>query len=588
MAVLALSTALAIAPWDPAEAQAPCNNGDAVPDPTNHSELVGDCNALLSLMGTLAGSADLKWSEETEISGWDGIVVSGNPQRVTGLNLRGKGLNGSIPSGLGDLGSLSTLDLSENQLTGSIPSGLGDLGSLSTLNLSTNQLTGSIPSDLGKLSSLSTLNLSTNQLSRSIPSELGGLSSLTTLNLSGNELTGSIPSKLGNLSSLTQLKLSDNKLDWEIPEELNLLDKLESVSLEGNFDLIGPAHLNFADLSDASLGYMETETWAVADFSSATTWSLSGADSVKFGITSDGMLTFISAPDSEDPSSASSSNNYIVAVTAYVGGTPKTAQILVSVTNRDIALSVSPGSFFEEGQSTQFDVTATLDGGTTRATSTDVTLSLAGSASGDDYEITTLNTITIPANSASATTTLTLDPDNDEIVEGDEVVKVVGVSGDEAISSAWITIQDEDEGKLSLSGPGAPVAEGPDTAFTFTVTLAHAIGPEVTVEWSVIPGSATATDYRTSSGSVTFAEGSAATTTESFTITPRDDDLSEGDESFTVRLGALSGDISDRMSVDLSASSAAATILENDQITVIISGSPSSSQDRAAWTRVNR
>ena len=658
MAALALSTGLAIAPWDPAEAQAPCYETVAVPDSTN-SGLVGDCNTLLSLMGTLTSSADLKWSEETAISDWNGIAVSGSPLRVTGLNLDDSDLNGSIPSGLGDLSNLSTLDLSDNQLTGSIPSelgklsnlttlnlsgngiigsipfGLGDLSSLSTLDLSHNQLTGSIPSELGKLTSLRTLDLSHNQLTGSIPSELGdlsnlstldlsdnqltgsiaselgkltslrtldlssnqitgaipselgGLSSLSTLNLSDNGLTGSIPSKLGNLSSLTQLDLSINKLAWEIPEELNRLDNLDSVSLNDNFGLIGPAHLNFANLSDASLWHMETETWAVADFSSATTWSLSGADSRKFGITSDGVLTFISAPDYEDPSSAGSSNNYSVVVTASVGGTPKSAGISVHVTDRDIALSVSPGSFFEEGQSTQFDVTATLDGGTTRATSTDVTLSLAGSASGDDYEITTLNTITIPANSASATTTLTLDPDNDEIVEGDEVVKVVGVSGDEAISSAWITIQDEDEGKLSLSGPGAPVAEGPDTAFTFTVTLSHAIGPEVTVEWSVIPGSATATDYGPSSGSVTFAEGFAATTTKSFTITPRDDDLSEGDESFTVRLGAVSGDISDRMSVDLSASSAAATILENDQITVIISGPSSVDEGESVIYTVN-
>ena len=75
-----------------------------------------------------------------------------------------------------------------------------------------------------------------------------------------------------------------------------------------------------------------------------------------------------------------------------------------------------------------------------------VTLSLSGTAdgSGIDYTAGTLSTITIPANSTSATITLTLTPTNDEIVEGDEVVKVVGVSGDLAVSSAWITIEDDD------------------------------------------------------------------------------------------------------------------------------------------------
>ena len=687
MAALALSTALAIAPSGPAEAQAPCNNGVAVPDSTN-SGLVEDCNTLLSLMGTLAGTANLNWSENTPIGSWNGISVAGNPQRVTGLelpswslsgsipsglgdlsnltnlNLSGNGIIGSIPSGLGDLSnltnlnlsgnqltgtipselgdlsslgtldlstnqlhgvipselgdlsslstlnlskngltgttpselgdlsslgtldlstnqlhgvipselgdlsSLSTLNLSKNGLTGTIPSELGDLSSLGTLDLSTNQLHGVIPSELGDLSSLSTLNLSKNGLTGSIPSELGGLSSLSTLNLSDNELTGSIPSKLGNLSSLTELKLFENNLDWEIPEELNQLDNLREVDLKDNFGLIGPAHLNFTGLSKAYLGYMETETWAVANFSSATGWSLSGTDSGKFAITSDGVLTFSSAPDFE-----AQSNPISVQVTASVGVTSKTAQIDVYVVNRDIALSVSPGSIAEEGQSTQFDVTATLDGGTTRATSTTVTLSLAGSASADDYATTTLNSITIPVNSASATITLTLDPTNDDIVEGDEVVKVVGASGDEAVSPAWITINDGDRGTLSLSGPDTAVAEGFDASFT--VTLSDAIGPEVPVEWSVMPGSATSTDYDTSSGTLTFPGGSAANATTTLTLTATDDLLSEVAESFSVSLGAVTGDISDWVSVDPSASSTVATISESDPITVTLSGSSS-------------
>ena len=274
-----------------------------MPDSTN-SGLVGDCNTLLSLMGTLAGTANLNWSENTPIGSWNGITVGGNPQRVTGLGLSSKSLTGFIPTELGDLSSLSTLNLSENSLIGSIPSDLGDLTNLGTLNLSRNQLTGSIPSGLRDLSSLIVLNLSRNQLHASIPSDLGGLSSLSTLNLSVNGLTGSIPSKLGNLSSLTQLKLSDNELDWEIPEELNQLYNLHSVWLNGNFGLIGPAHLNFTGLSGANLGYMETVTWAVADFSSATNWSLSGTASSTFAITSDGVLTFSSAPDFEALSSA--------------------------------------------------------------------------------------------------------------------------------------------------------------------------------------------------------------------------------------------------------------------------------------------
>ena len=128
VAALALTSAFAIASWGPAEAQAPCNNGVAVPDSTN-SGLVEDCNTLLSLMGTLAGLANLNWSENRAIGSWNGISVAGNPQRVTGLELPSWSLSGSIPSGLGDLSNLTTLNLSGNGIIGSIPSGLGHVPS---------------------------------------------------------------------------------------------------------------------------------------------------------------------------------------------------------------------------------------------------------------------------------------------------------------------------------------------------------------------------------------------------------------------------------------------------------------------------
>ena len=208
---------------------------------------------------------------------------------------------------------------------------------------------------------------------------------------------------------------------------------------------------------------------------------------------------------------------------------------------------------------------------------------MAGSAGADDYATTTLNSITIPANSASATTTLTLDPTNDDIVEGDEVVKVVGASGDKDVSPAWITIDDKgDVGTLSLSGSGTAVLEGNDASYT--VSLSHAIGPDVTVGWSVTPDSG---DFSTPSGSVTFAAGSTANATTTLTLTATDDLLSEVAESFSVMLGAVTGDISDRVSVDLSASSTVATISESDRITVIISGSSSVAEGASATSTVS-
>ena len=97
---------------------------------------------------------------------------------------------------------------SGNRLT-SLPKSLGNLTSLTKLDLSGNRLT-SLPKSLGNLTSLTKLDLSGNRLT-SLPKSLGNLTSLTKLDLSGNRLT-SLPKSLGNLTSLTELDLSGNLL----------------------------------------------------------------------------------------------------------------------------------------------------------------------------------------------------------------------------------------------------------------------------------------------------------------------------------------------------------------------------------------
>ncbi|KAK8504756.1 hypothetical protein V6N12_047005 [Hibiscus sabdariffa] len=61
------------------------------------------------------------------------------------LNLSHNCLTGPIPSSLGDLSELESLDLSSNKLQGRIPMELNNLGFLEVLNLSQNNLVGLIP-----------------------------------------------------------------------------------------------------------------------------------------------------------------------------------------------------------------------------------------------------------------------------------------------------------------------------------------------------------------------------------------------------------------------------------------------------------
>ena len=86
-----------------------------MPNPDTNCGLVGDCEALLDSQSALEGTTgSLNWSGDLAITSWDGVTTSGTPSRVTELDLSDNSLNGSIPTELGDLSSLTVLVLSGN------------------------------------------------------------------------------------------------------------------------------------------------------------------------------------------------------------------------------------------------------------------------------------------------------------------------------------------------------------------------------------------------------------------------------------------------------------------------------------------
>ncbi len=172
------------------------------------------------------------WDTASAISTWYGVGVSGG--QVRGISVDNNQLIGTIPTEIGDLINLTTLQLSGNQLTGPIPPEIGNLTNLTTLNLSNNQLLGPIPVELGNLTNLTTLYGYNNQLTGPIPPEIGDLASLNTLHLSGNQLTGTPPPELGNLANLTALYLYGNQLTGPIPAWLGNLTNLTTLYLSAN------------------------------------------------------------------------------------------------------------------------------------------------------------------------------------------------------------------------------------------------------------------------------------------------------------------------------------------------------------------
>ena len=260
-----------------ANAQTGCVGEGAVAP--GETELAADCEVLLDIRDTLAGTTTLDWSADTPIKDWEGISVGGTPLRVVVTNLSSRGLtgiipqqlgnlsnltelslwgnqlNGAIPAQLGNLSNLTKLDLSGNELTGTIPQQLGSLSNLAELSLYGNQLNGAIPVQLGNLSNLTILWLDDNQLTGTIPTQLGSLSEMTDLNLGGNQLSGTIPSQLSSLSNLTELGLWDNQLTGTIPSQLGNLSELTWLDLSGN-ELTGTIPTQLGSLSELTELYL--------------------------------------------------------------------------------------------------------------------------------------------------------------------------------------------------------------------------------------------------------------------------------------------------------------------------------------------
>ena len=254
-------------PAIPAQYTTQCSNGTAVPNPADNAGLVADCAALLASKSTLRGTSNdrlTNWSADRAISDWYGVTIANN--RVSKLELRSTRLQqhleeflvGAIPPELGNLASLTHLDLGRNALKGEIPAELGNLSNLTHLDLGPNVgLTGPIPAELGNLSNLTHLDISFSTLKGEIPAELGNLSKLEYLSLDwASPLKGEIPAELGNLVNLTHLDLGLNHLTGEIPAELGNLVNLTHLDL-GRNHMTGEIPAELGNLVNLTHLYLE-------------------------------------------------------------------------------------------------------------------------------------------------------------------------------------------------------------------------------------------------------------------------------------------------------------------------------------------
>ena len=126
-----------------------------------------DKAALVALYNATDGTnwtTNTNWTSTEALSSWHGVTTNSDG-RVTAVALNDNGLDGTLPTALGDLSELEQLDLQDNALSGALPSELADLTNLTSLLLSESRaLTGALPDGLRELSDLATVNIDKTEL----------------------------------------------------------------------------------------------------------------------------------------------------------------------------------------------------------------------------------------------------------------------------------------------------------------------------------------------------------------------------------------------------------------------------------------
>ena len=100
-------------------------------------------------------------------------------------------------------------------------------------------------------------------------------------------------------------------------------------------------------------------------------------------------------------------------------------------------------------------------------------------------------------------------------------------------------------------GPPSPALEGTDGTITFTVTLSNPAGPDVTIVYHLVDGSAVGgSDFSDAgTGTITIAAGSSSA---DITVNVLNDNVFESPEAFSVKLDSATYDVGDGQRAALS------------------------------------
>ncbi|WP_163411609.1 beta strand repeat-containing protein, partial [Flavobacterium ajazii] len=245
-------------------------------------------------------------------------------------------------------------------------------------------------------------------------------------------------------------------------------------------------------------------------------------------------------------------------------------------------VSLSGTTSIAENAAGSATITATLSTATT--TDTVVSLGFSGTAGSADYAASN-TTITIPAG--QLTGTITIDPTDDVLYEGNEtvIIDITNVTGgngatENGVQQATVTItDDETTPTVTLSGTTS-IAENAAGTATITATLSTASTTDTVVSLG-FSGTASGADYAASNTTITIPAGQL---TGTITIDPTDDALYEGNETVIIDITNVTGG---NGATENGVQQATVTITDNETTpTVSLSGTTSIAENAAGTATI--
>ncbi|CUG88601.1 GP46-like surface antigen, putative, partial [Bodo saltans] len=187
---------------------------------------------------------------------FDGVTC-GVSNDITSIVLSSRGLDGTLPPSLGQLGGLVTLKVDSNFLDGSLPPEFQNWTSLQTIDVSDNNVSGTLPSEYCLWTQLTFFHASRNKLEGSMPASYSAWEKCDQFDVSHNQLTGTLPPVYGSWSVINVFTAGVNGFGGVLPSSYANWSRIGSfnVSMNSLTGTLPPGYASFVALGEFDVSY---------------------------------------------------------------------------------------------------------------------------------------------------------------------------------------------------------------------------------------------------------------------------------------------------------------------------------------------